>query len=502
VTIVDTTAGPLRGEEREDGSLVFRGIPFAAPPVGDLRFAPPQPVEAWSAVADATEFGPAAVQAGGKLNGREEAAPGSMFGGIFGAGELEVAEDCLYLNVWTPAADEKRRPVMVWIHGGAFRMGTGAGLGYDGSVLSAEGDVVVVTLNYRLGVLGFTYAPEIGSSNLGLLDQIAALEWVQREIDRFGGDPEQVTIFGESAGAKSVECLLAMPAARGLFTRAVMQSTYGIPMDTEMGAQRTKSLLAALGSDDVNDLRRVPLLDLLRADTEVTAAAMAGGSATAGGTGPIVDGTTLPQEPIAAFGDGVAAGVEVIIGTTLDEAHLFGAFTGGLDEVDDDGVVQKISTFSDRAAEAVEVYRAALDAFGQPTDNASVALAVQTDRMFRQHSIAVAEAIASSSADVYMYLFTWKGTAMGGKLGACHGIEIPFVFGTLSEGMGRIAGDTPEARALSDVVRASWLAFARTGRPDAAWPRYDASTRSTMLFGTDVAPVDDPLGDIRTFWAG
>ena len=499
--IVETSAGQLRGELRDDGSAVFRGVPFAAPPVGDNRFAPPQPVEPWTGVADALEWGPASVQAGGRLKGREEAPQRGMFGGMFGAGDLEVREDCLYLNVWTPGLDDRKRPVMVWIHGGAFRMGTGALPGYDGQALSTDGDVVVVTINYRLGLLGFLYAPELGAANLGLLDQVAALEWVRNEIAAFGGDPDQVTIFGESAGVKSVECLLAMPAASGLFSRAVVQSTYAIAMDTETAAQKTKALLTALGTDDVERLRTIPLLELLDADAASTPAA--GGLA--GGGGPVVDGDTLPVAPVNAFADGHAADVDVIVGTTLDEARLFGAFMGGLDEIDDDAARQRLAMFlpgDDDAlrTRALEVYRKARADFGESTTAADVVLAVQTDRMFAQHSIRVAEALARHNPRTFMYLFAWKGTGMDGKLGACHGIEIPFVFGNLTEGMGRIAGDSPQARALSDVVRDAWLTFAKTGVPSPTWPAYDASTRSTIVFGPETRVVDAPLDDIRRFW--
>ena len=502
---VATSAGTLGGS-REGGVDVFRGIPFASPPVGERRFAPPQPVEPWSGVRDATAFGPAAVQAGGRLAGRDKPPATGMFGGMFGAGGLEVAEDCLYLNVWTPACDDRRRPVMVWIHGGAFRMGTGALPGYDGTTLATRGDVVVVTVNYRLGLLGFLYEPALGAVNLGLLDQVAALEWVQREIAAFGGDPDQVTIFGESAGAKSTECLLAMPAAKGLFRRAIVQSAYEAPMTAELAHQRTKSLLAALGTEDPHELRKVPVLRLLEADT---AAGAAGGATTALGGGPVVDGTVLPVAPIDALRAGAAAGVDVIVGTTLDESRLFAAFGGGLDPLDDGELRQRVRPAVGHMAagegavdELIEVYRKALVDLGDEATNSAVATGVMTDRTFRQHSISLAEALATHAEQVFMYLFAWKGVALDGKLGACHGIEIPFVFGTLDVGLGRIAGDSPEARALSDRVLQHWLDFAHTGDPGNGWPRYDTGTRSTIVFDRQTRVIDAPLEPIRRFWSG
>ena len=500
---IELTSGRVRGEAGEDGFAVFRGIPFAAPPVGELRFAPPQPVEPWKGVADATTYGPASIQ-GGRLPGREAPPRQGMFGGLFGAGDLDVSEDCLYLNVWTPGVDDARRPVMVWIHGGAFRMGTGGSPGYDGTALATRGDVVVVTLNYRLGMLGFLYAPEIGAANLGLLDQVAALEWVQREIAAFGGDPDQVTIFGESAGAKSVECLCAMPAAKGLFKRAIAQSTYGTLVEPEDAAQRTKALLDALGLADASDLRNVPLEKLVATEASLP---MGLGAGVGGGGGPVRDAATLPIAPTEVFAAGNANAAEVIVGTTLDESRLFGAFGGGLDGLDDDALLTRMrASFGDdeKATKAIEVYRKERAAFGESEDAGDVLMAVQTDQMFRQHSIRVAEALASTQPSTYMYLFTWKSTALGGKLGACHGIEIPFVFGTLGAGMGQLAGDTPESQALAEAVMDAWLSFAKTGAPTSAglpeWPAYDTARRATMILGAETRVTDAPLDAIRQFW--
>lgn len=501
-TVVATSFGALRGSVDERGVRVFKGIPFAAPPVGDLRFRPPVPPAAWAGERDATAFGNASVQAAA---------------GMFGAQEVERSEDCLYLNVWAPGAaagavnggaedgagSGPLRPVMVWIHGGAFRMGSGSSPGYDGANLVVDGDVVVVTINYRLGLLGFLHAPEIGAANLGLQDQIAALRWVHDEIAAFGGDPDQVTIFGESAGGKSVECLLAMPAAKGLFRRAIVESTYDPPTDAAPATVRTNRIVEHLGLRSPEELRTVELDQLLAAENAVSVVA----GALAGGAGPVVDGDTLPAAPIDVVRAGQHNAREVVVGTTLDECRLFGAMAGGNETIDHDGLVSRMAGMlgaadGDTVERAIEHYRKDLAGFGEADSPADVWAMVQTDRMFRQHSIRLAEALADQSPSTWMYLFTWKATGMGGKLGACHAIELPFVFGTLDVGLGMLAGGaTPESRSLSDVVRRHWLAFARTGDPGPAWPAYDADRRATRVLGAEVRTDDAPLDAIRTVWS-
>jgi para-nitrobenzyl esterase len=517
---VRTTRGALRGE-RIDGSgiSVFRGIPFAAPPVGEHRFRPPQPVEAWDGVRDATAFGKASVQGARRAaqpaaGGGANAGAGAM--GMFVAQEVEVDEDCLYLNVWTPAADDAKRPVLVWIHGGAFRMGSGSSPSYDATRLATKGDVVVVTINYRLGTLGFLAHPDLGA-NYGLADQVAALEWVQREIAAFGGDPSQVTIFGESAGGKSVECLLGMPSARGLFRRAIAQSTYDPPMDAAASARTAESLAQRLGVS-VAALRDVDLDSLRAAEEELMAEAMqaaaASGTAPGGGmgSGPVVDPATLPKAPIDAIQDGALSGVELLIGTTLDESALFGAFAAAREGELDDATAAKRLAFTiagtdaasapDLGDRALEVYRKVRESRGYDASTKAIVGAATTDKMFRQHSIKVAAAQAEH-APTFMYLFTWPSPIPG--LGACHAIELPFVFGTFDASLGRLSGDTDEAKALAEHVQDAWLSFARTGAPSASglpeWPRYGADRRSTMVLGEAPTVEDAPMDDIRQLWA-
>jgi para-nitrobenzyl esterase len=487
---VSTTAGALLGERSEDGAIaVFRGIPFAAPPTGPNRFRPPQPVIPWEGVRDASTFGKASVQrTAGVL-------------GMFGAQEGDIDEDCLFLNVWTPACDDARRPVLVWIHGGAFRMGAGSLESYDASRLALQGDVVVVSINYRLGLLGFLAHPELGA-NRGLLDQVAALEWVQREIAAFGGDPDQVTIFGESAGGKSVECLLAMPSARGLFRRAIAQSTYDLPFDAEAAARVAEAMASSLGVT-VAGLRDADLDALLAAELQAM------GAAGAMGGGPVLDAATLPEAPIDVLRRGDRSDLDLLLGTTLDEAALFGGFVGGAEELDDDAVAARLAFTiagtdapAELGAQARSVYRKVRESLGVDASPKALVSSATTDRMFRQHSIRVAEA-QSTHAPTFMYLFTWPSPAPG--LGACHGIELPFVFGTFDAPLARLSGDGDDARALFAAVQDAWLSFAKTGRPSSAslpeWPVYDADRRSTMTLGAACAVEDAPMDDIRRLWA-
>jgi para-nitrobenzyl esterase len=493
---VATGAGALRGEAG-DGVQIFRGIPYAASTAGEGRFRPPSPVSPWDGVRDALAFGPACPQgAGAGAGGRA-----SALGGLFGPGEHGTSEDCLSLNVWTPGCDGARRPVMVWIHGGAFRMGAGTAATYDGAGLARRGDVVVVTLNYRLHALGFLHVPGLGAVNLGLQDQVAALRWVRSEIAAFGGNPDDVTLFGESAGAKSVECLLAMPSARGLFHRAVLQSTYDPPLDDGPAAEHGREVLgrAGIGPDDLEAARSVPLETLL--------AAVDGGEGGGGlggpGLSPVVDGEVLPEAPIDALRSGRAADVPLLIGSNTDESRLFGAtMMGELDEATVRTMLAGVlpgdgdPAVTDRA---LEVYGRTLAERGASQRPADVYFAASTDRMFRQHAIALAEAASARRIATWMYLFGWRSPVADGALGACHALEIPFVFGNLDGPLAQLAGAGSGGGELSGTMQDAWLAFARGGSP--GWPAYDGTTRTTMVFGRSSAPADDPLAAERELWA-
>ena len=499
---VGIRSGVLRGTSAA-GVRVFRGVPFAAAPVGALRFAAPAPVEPWADVRDATRPAPACPQPV-----TAEGEPGAEFAQMFGTGGLPMDEDCLYLNVFAPASatGAAPRPVMVFIHGGAFRIGTGSLPVYDGSLLARRGDVVVVTINYRLGVLGFLNLPEIGPANVGLLDQIAALQWVQDNINSFGGDPDNVTIFGESAGAKSVECLVASPRARGLFHRAIAESTYDPAMDHPAAIEAATRFVTALDATDAATLRQVPFAELIaEMNTQAMSALTSGGgfASALGGWTPVVDGDVLPHHPVAAFANGTAAPVPMIIGTTRDEAGLFTAMMPMLASLDAAALPTMLGFVlgtTDGTDELIAAYRASR---GADVAASEVFVAALTDQLFRQHSIRLAEAKAGAGDAVWMYLFEWCSPARDGALGACHGLELPFVFGTLASPLGALAGSGAAAEQLAAAVQDAWVAFATSGDPATpalAWPQFETTRRATAALGDARDIRDAPFDLEREAW--
>ncbi|MBV8234302.1 MAG: carboxylesterase/lipase family protein [Acidimicrobiia bacterium] len=492
--IVETTSGSVQGRH-QDGIFDFRGIPYAAPPVGPLRFRPPQPLERWTGVRDATRFGPVAPQNQGAMER------------LFGAPTQNIDEDCLTLNVWTPACDDGKRPVMVWIHGGAFLYGTGATPWYDGHGFAREG-VVLVTINYRLGAFGFLHVD--GQGNNGILDQVAALEWVRDNIAAFGGDPGNVTVFGESAGAMSVGTLLGLPAAKGLFVKAIAESGAAhSARPADLSAELAGTFLAELGVDPgpgaVDRLRDIPMQTLLDAQAKVVEREMG-----SGGRGmpfaPVVDGVVLPESPFDAIGNGQAAGVSVLIGTTRDEWRLFTLLDPSLSKLDDQGAARRLGRLvrdPARAPDVIAHYRST-----RPETNVSDLWSeVATDVIFRMPAIRLAETQSALGNDVFMYRFDYATPVFGGALGACHALEIPFVFEMLDAGAEMFVGPlSDDLRTLARRMHESWAAFARAGRPAAdglpEWPRYTDERRATMLFDLEPSLVDDPGGDDRAVWAG
>lgn len=507
-TTVATAQGRLEGRPF-DGVVRFAGIPYAAPPVGTCRFQPPHPPEPWAGTRDATAFGAVSWQSPGLL------------GGFLDRGSPNCSEDCLFLNVFTPACDDRARPVMVWIHGGGFTSGTGSVPWYDGSSFARRGDVVVVTINYRLGALGFAHLAELGdgyrSSGLnGILDQIAALEWVRANIAAFGGDPGNVTIFGESAGAMSVGTLLGLPAARGLFHKAIAQSGAAHNhLDPHLAAEVTGALLAALGADDLEAVLAADAADLLAAQEAVSADLLANPGRLAGRGGlalampfqPVVDGVVLPDPPLESVRAGLSAHVPLLVGTTLDEWNLFHLMSpGGLD---DPALISRLdhmfgASFDGGGRHLADTYRVA-----RPDATADeVWCAVLTDWIFRVPAIRLAEAQAHHQPDhTYAYLFSWASRAFGGKLGSCHALDVPFMWNNLDKGGVEIfLGDGPTPTHLAEAMHDAWWRFARDGRPghDAlpTWPAYDDATRATMGFGEKVEVLHDPAGAERAVWDG
>ena len=490
MTEVETRAGVVRGSER-NGVLRFAGIPFAAPPTGERRFRAPAPHEGWTGIRDATDFGAIAPQPAIPLIGADE----------------PTDEDCLFVNVWTPAADGSGRPVMVWIHGGAFFFGSGSSPTYDATKLVTRGDVVVVTLNYRLGAFGLLHLDTIdpsyaGSGNNSLLDQIAALEWVRDNIEAFGGDSANVTIFGESAGAMSVGSLLGAPSAKGLFHKAIAQSgaahnVVSVPQADEVAVPFVESFGGPAGLTSASVDRIVEAQGPLLASSFDLDARLAERN---DGLGmrlqPVADGTVLPQPPLDAVRGGLSADVPLLIGTNLDEWRLFALMD--TKDVDDVRLEDRLDAIAGDGSVAVDVYREALPG-RSPKD---LFEAAATDYIFRQPAIRLAEAQAAHQAQTFMYLFTWAPPAMAEMIGSCHALEIPFVFGNAGPLAPLIGDDMPIA--ITDAMQESWLAFVRSGDPSndetGLFPAYDTGRRATMEFGDRVGVLDDPESSRRRLW--
>lgn len=488
MAMVSTTNGPVEGLERDEhggAHHAFLGIPFAASTAGAGRFRAPRAVEAWGTPRTAVAFEKSAPQGDHPIQGFASSTPRD--------------EDCLYLNVYTPALGGAARPVLFWIHGGGYTHGSGSELLYDGGPLAVRGDVVVVTIHYRLGALGyadFEGLIEGAVPNLGLLDQVAALEWVRANIEAFGGDPGNVTIFGESAGASAVGALLATVPARGLFHKAILQSGSGRASSKEEAAKVTDALLRELGLDRASAAKvlDVPWQQIVEAQHRVGMR-----------WGPVRN-DVIPVAPMEAIRLGQAANVPVLIGTNRDEVKLFNA-TSRDRAIDDEvlpGMVAEAlpKATPDDVARLIEVYRTSRSSRGLPVSNVDVYDAITTDARFRINAITLAERYRAYPQDAFVYLFSWESPARRGAFGSCHALEMPFVFGTLwAPTQDRFAGSGPEAEALSRRMMDSWIAFARSGNPShegvGDWPAYDAQARPTMVFDRESRVESDPFAEER-----
>jgi para-nitrobenzyl esterase len=482
--VVETTAGKIRGL-RLGKAVAFKGVPYGAPTGGSARFLPPQKPEAWTGVKDTVELGHRSPQG-----------PSGLIPEVAAVDVKEPSgEDCLVLNVWTPSASpQHKRPVMVWLHGGGFTSGSGGFKIYDGANLAEKHNVVVVTVNHRLNAFGYFYLADLGgaqfanASNAGMLDIVAALKWVRDNVANFGGDPANVTIFGQSGGGAKVCTLLAMPAAKGLFHRAVVESGASLTgISREAANKNTEAFLSKVGlkPDQAGELQKLPL--------ERIVDALGGGR-----FGPVVDGKTLPANPFDPTAPEVSASVPLLIGTTQTEVTFFAGQQ--LDPIDEATMRTRVKQGLRRNEGDADAIIAAYKKTNPGISNIDIALESASDAFTWTNSITVAERkLALGQAPVFMYYFKWRSPVRDGKLKAMHCMEIPFVFDNVDLGA-PMTGNGADRYALAEKISSAWVAFARSGNPSQrglAWPAYSTAQRATMILDDKPEVVDDPRKDIR-----
>jgi len=492
---IETTLGKVRGTTLA-GVQTFRGVPYAASTAGANRFMPPAKRQPWNNVREAYELGLRAPQRNSDFLGQvpkifEVMCPAEPMG-----------EDCLVLNVWTPSTTGgSKRPIMVWLHGGGFTSGSGGFICYSGQELARKHDVVVVTVNHRLTVFGYLYFAGIGgeigakSSNVGMLDIVAALEWVRDNASAFGGDAGNVTIFGQSGGGGKVSALMAMPAAKGLFHRAIIESgadVKGVPVDVANKSAEMFLSRLNLKPDQVDELQKLSMEQLLAAIPP------GGGPGSPGlALAPVVDGSTLPSGPFDPTAPEMSANIPLLIGTTETEVTFFPNQV--LDPIDDASlhahVKQTLAKASDaQVDEVIAAYRK-----GRPgVANTDLYLALASDATFRAGVLTEADRKAAQKAAVYQYYFTWKSPVEDGKLRSFHTLEIPFVFDNVDLATS-MTGTGAERQALADKVSGAWVAFARSGNPNhkglPTWAPFDTTKRATMVLDNECKLVNGPHGE-------
>src|ERR1700733_6523112 len=487
--VADTTFGKIRGEEVQ-GIKTFKGVPYGVTTAGQNRFMPPMDPAPWTGVRDALHYGPSTPQSDPAGTHSRVAAE---------------SEDCLVLNVWTPALkDGRKRPVLFWCHGGGFVSGSGSSPGTDGANLARRGDVVVVTINHRLNVLGFTYLAEFGGSDfaasgdVGMLDIVHALGWVRNNIEQFGGDPNTVMIFGQSGGGRKVGPLLAMPSAKGLFHRAVIESGPTIKLVERDQAIRVAGLLLAklnVGKAQVRDLQALPVDRIMGAYFAVVKD-MSGQDQMTEGFSPTVDGSAVPKHPFHPAASPISADVPLMLGSTRPEMTLQSdeaAFS-----LDEAGMRARVKSLAGESAEMlIETYRK-LNASATPSE---LFFLIASDYRYGAPIMKIAERRAAlGEGPAHLYYFTWETPVQGGRLKSPHTIEIPFAFDNVQISR-QITGGGADAMALADRVSDAWIAFARTGDPNQPklpnWPAFNAIERPTMVINNQSKVVSDPIREQR-----
>lgn len=498
-SVVTTKSGKVEGSF-ENGLVVFKGIPFAEPPVGALRWMPPQPVKPWSGVRPAKKFGAISPQ-------------NLMPIPIPGAPSLENMpqdEDCLFLNIWTPGLDDARRPVLFWIHGGAFIIGSGCEFFLENGTLPRRGDIVLVSINYRLGAFGFLNLKEITGGRIpatgseGLLDQVTALDWVVANIKAFGGDPDNITVSGFSAGGMSTGDLLSMPLARGKFQKAINRSgSANVVSGVESAAKISDMFIKILEltGKDVDALRSLSTKQLMDAQMELQVK-MRETEQRATPFQPVVDGKVLPEWPLAAIKKGAAKNVPVIAGTSLDELKMSSTIDPSTRNLDEAGLVKRLNGLlpAKTVPDFIRVYGTALKKRGGKDSPAEIWGTISTDYLFRIPTVRLVELQRDNSVPAYNYLFILKSPAMGGVLGAMHGLDNPFLFACLDK---EFSGDGPEEQALATKIQDSTIAFMRTGDPSCQsigkWPVY-GKERMTMVLDKKTRVEAAPYEEERRVW--